>query len=213
MMDRLCGKRHQKLDFSEKVQLLAAMIALAFLAHAAPASAHGGGTAQLVAAPSGPYQVYAWTNPDPPRAGVVHITVALVEPASQQPVLNAAVQIVATPDEVSSDVQPVTMPATHENAVIKTYYEADLDLPAVGVWQFTVSHSDAAGSGSASFALDVRPAAANWRPAAIGAVLAVIAAGAWFVMRKPATPASPSRVAAQPGAQRSGERHHGQSTV
>ena len=201
--------RSKKSDFFGKIGFLGA-IAFATLAHAAPASAHGGGTPQLVATPSGPYQVYAWTNPDPPRAGVVHITVALVEPASHQPVLNAAVQIVATPDDGG---QTVSVPATHENAVIKTYYEADLDLPAAGVWQFTVAHSDAAGSGSAGFALDVQPAAANWRPAAIGAVLAVIALGAWFIMRKPATPAAPGRVAAQPSAQRSGERHHGQSTV
>jgi hypothetical protein len=77
------------------------------------------------------------------------------------------------------------VPATHENAVIKTYYEADLDLPAAGLWQFTVVHSDAAGSGSASFALDVQPAARNWRPIGIGAVLAVIVLGAWFVLRGP----------------------------
>jgi len=200
----------QKSDLFGKIGFLGLLAACATLASVAPVQAHGGGTPQLVAAPSGPYQVYAWTNPDPPRAGVVHVTVALVEPATQRPVLNAAVQIVAMPDEGG---QPVASPATHENAVIKTYYEADLDLPAAGLWQFTVVHNDAAGSGSASFALDVRPAAVNWRPVAIGAVLAVIAAGAWFAMRKPATPASPHRVTAQPGARRSGERHHGQSTV
>ena len=205
-------RRAQKPGFFGIARFLGPLItlALAILASPAPAMAHGGGTPQLVQAPSGPYQVYAWTNPDPPRAGVVHVTVALVEPATQRPVLDAAVQVVATPDDGG---HPVAVLATHENAVIKTYYEADLDLPAAGVWQFTVAHSDAAGSGSASFALDVQPAAANWRPAAIGAVLAVIAAGAWFVMRKPASPAAPSRVAVQPGAQRSGERHHGQSTV
>ncbi len=132
-------------------------------------------------APSGPYEIYTWTNPNPARAGLVHVTVALVEPASQQPVLNADVRIVAAPSDGS---QPVSVPATHENAVIKTYYEADLDLPAAGTWQFTVSHSNAAGSGSASFDLDVQPAAFNWRPIAIGAVLALIAIGAWFVLKK-----------------------------
>lgn len=177
----MAWRHSKKLDFSEKVQLLTAMAALAILAHAAPASAHGGGTPQLVQTPSGPYQLYTWTNPDPPRAGLVHVTVALVEPATQQPVLDANVQIAATPGEGS---QPVSVQATHENAVIKTYYEADLDLPAAGTWQFTVSHSDAAGSGSASFDLDVQPAAFNWRPIAIGAVLALIAIGAWVVLKK-----------------------------
>ena len=177
----LAAMRPQKLDFSEKVQLLAATIALAILAHATPASAHGGGIPQLVQTPSGPYHLYAWTNPNPARAGVVHITVALAEPASQQPVLNAAVQVVAAP---GGGGQPVSVPATHQNAVIKTYYEADLTLPTAGLWQFTVSHSDAAGSGSASFVLDVQPAGRNWRPFGIGGVLAVIAVGAWFVLKK-----------------------------
>ncbi len=179
--------KRQKLDFFRQVQLLSTLIAglLATLAYAAPAQAHGGGAPQLVATPSGPYQVYVWTNPNPPRAGVVHVTVALVEPATQRPVLDAAVQVAATP---ASGGQPVAVPATHENAVIKTYYEADLALPAAGAWQFTVAHSDAAGSGSASFALDVQPAARNWRPVALGAVLALIALGAWLVLRKPSTP-------------------------
>ncbi len=172
----------KKLDFSQKVQLLTALLTLALvaLAGAAPIQAHGGGTPQLVQASSGPYQLYTWTDPDPPRAGPIHVTVALVDPATQQPVLDANVQIVATPGEGS---QPVTALATHENAVIKTYYEADLDLPAAGTWQVTVAHSDTAGSGSAGFALDVQPAARNWRPIGIGAVLAVIAIGAWFVLK------------------------------
>lgn len=202
--------RFKRLDVFGEVQFLGVLLLLLAAAWPSPALSHGGGTPQLAAAPSGPYQVYAWTNPDPPRAGVVHVTVALVEPATQQPVLNAAVQIVATPDEGS---QPVVMPATHENAIIKTYYEADLELPAAGQWQFTVAHSDAAGSGSASFDLDVQPAAFNWRPIAIGAVLAVIAAGAWFVLKKPAAPATPNPVTAQPRARRSGASTNGQSTV
>lgn len=187
MMMGLCGTRPQKLNFSGKVQLLAAMITLAILAHAAPASAHGGGTPQLVQTPSGPYQLYVWTNPDPPRVGTLHVTVALVEPASQQPVLNADVLVVAVPDDGG---QPVSVAATHQNAVIKTYYEADLALPAAGLWQFTVTHSDKVGSGSASFALNLQPAVFNWRPFAIGAVLAVIAAGAWFVLQRPPAPAA-----------------------
>jgi hypothetical protein len=181
MMGRI-GKL-KKLDFFGEVQLLRLLPALLILVACiwpGPAQAHGGGTPQLVQTPSGPYQVYAWTNPDPARVGVLHVTVALVEPATQQPVLNAAVEVLA---EASQDSQSVSVAATHENAVVKTYYEADLDLPSPGAWQITVAHSDAAGAGSASFALDVKPAVFNWRPIAVGAVLALIALGAWFVLR------------------------------
>jgi hypothetical protein len=172
--------RIKKLDFFGEVQLLRALLLLLVCAPTGTALAHGGGTPQLVQAPSGPYQVYAWTNPDPARVGTLHVTVSLVQPATQKPVLDANVQVLA---QASDDGQTASALATHENAVIKTYYEADLDLPAAGLWQITVAHSDAAGSGSASFSLDVQPAAFNWRPIAIGAVLAVIAAGAWFLLR------------------------------
>ena len=158
-----------------------AIATLALAGHAPAVLAHGGGTPQLVQAPSGPYEIYTWTNPEPPRSGLVHVTVALVDPATQQPVLNADVQIVATPGEGK---QPVSAPATHQNAVIKTYYEADLELPTAGPWQISVVHSDRGGSGSADFTLNVQPAARNWRPVAIGAVLAVIAVAAWFILRK-----------------------------
>lgn len=170
----------KKSDFFGKTGLLGLALALAAIVGATPASAHGGGTPQLVQAPSGPYQVYAWTNPDPARVGTLHVTVSLVQPATQEPVLDADVQILAT---AADGGQTASAQATHENAVIKTYYEADIDLPAAGSWQIMVAHNDAAGSGSASFDLDVQPAAFNWRPIAIGAVLAVIAAGAWFLLR------------------------------
>ncbi len=168
-----------------------ALLALAALASAAPAQAHGGGTPQLVQAPAGAYEVYTWTNPDPARVGIVHVTVALVEPATQQPVLNAAVQVLA---QLAEGGQEAAAPATHDNAAIRTYYEADLELPAAGRWQITVAHSDAAGGGSASFDLEVQPAASNWRPIAIGAALALIAAGAGLsVLRRTDSPDAGSR--------------------
>ena len=182
------GRGQSTAGFSDKARRLGTLIllALALVASAspAPAQAHGGGTPQLVQAPAGAYEIYTWTNPDPARVGVLHVTVALVEPATQQPVLNAAVQVLAQPVDGGPEA---TAPATHDNAAIRTYYEADLELPAAGRWRITVAFDDAAGSGSASFELDVQPAAFNWRPVVIGATLAVIAVGAWFMMR-PRTP-------------------------
>lgn len=168
-----------------------ALLALATLVSAAPAQAHGGGTPQLVQAPAGAYEIYTWTNPDPARVGVVHVTVALVEPATQQPVLNTAVQVLA---QLADSGQEAAAPATHDNATIRTYYEADLELPSAGRWQITVAHSDAANSGSASFDLEVQPAAFNWRPIAMGAALALIAAGAGLsVLRRTDSPDAGSR--------------------
>lgn len=150
-----------------------------------PASvlAHGGGTPQLVKEPAGAYAVYVWTNPDPVRVGTMHVTVALVEPDTDVPVLNAAVQITAEPQSG----QPITADATHANATIKSYYEVDMQLTETGPMQVTVDYQDGMASGSAGFALQVEQAGANVQLIGLGVALVVIVIAVLrFVLRKPA---------------------------
>lgn len=109
------------------------------------------------------------------------MTVALVDPATQQPVLNADVQIVATPGEGK---QPVSAPGYPSERGHQDLLRGRSRADRRPMGQISVVHSDASGNGSAGFTLDVQPAARNWRPIAIGAVLAVIAVGAWFILRK-----------------------------
>src|SRR5215203_6879478 len=45
-----------------------------------PASAHGGGTPRLTAVPTGPYRLYAWSEPEPWRVGQVHLSLAVTKP-------------------------------------------------------------------------------------------------------------------------------------
>ena len=142
-----------------------------------PALAHGGGTPQLTAAPAGPYQIFAWTNPNPVRVGVLHVTVALVDPATNQPVMNAAVQVQAKP--IDATAAPVTSQATHDKATIKTYYETDMQIPAAGQWQVTVAFQNAANSGSASFDLAVKPQS-NTRWLLIGGLAVAAIVIAWL---------------------------------
>jgi hypothetical protein len=142
-------------------------------------SAHGGGTPQLVAVPAGPYEIYAWTNPNPIRVGTLHVSVALVDPVSTQAVLNAGVQVVATPLDPAA-AAAVSSQATHAKATIKTYYETDMQVPATGPWQVDISYQDATGSGSASFEIAVQPKSnTRWLLIGIGAVV-FIAVG-WFL--------------------------------
>ena len=132
------------------------MALILLLMWSALALAHGGGQPQLVDVPSGPYHLYVWSNPQPPQTGVVHITVALVQPESQQPVLDAAVQVTATLQSPEASAPPVISAATHANATIKSYYETDMTLLQAGVWQIAVGHADAAGRGGATFNLTVQ---------------------------------------------------------
>ena len=142
-------------------------------------SAHGGGTPQLVAVPAGPYEVYAWTNPTPIRVGTLHVSVALVDPASTQPVLNADVQVVAAPVDPAA-AAAVSSQATHTKATIKTYYETDMQMPATGPWQVEISYRDTTASGSARFEIAVQPKSnTRWLLIGIGAVV-FIAVG-WFL--------------------------------
>ena len=103
----------------------------------------------------------------------------MVDPASAEPVLNAGVQVVATPVDPAA-AAAVSSQATHAKATIKTYYETDMQIPATGPWQVDISYQDATGSGSASFEIAVQPKSnTRWLLIGIGAVV-FIAVG-WFL--------------------------------
>jgi hypothetical protein len=156
---------------------------------AAPALAHGGGTPQVVDAPAGPYRIFAWTNPDPARVGTLHVTVALVDPVANQPVMGADVQVQVTPRDVGTgssrpDMAPILAQATHEKATIKTYYETDLRVPTAGSWQVAISYATPQGAGSAGFDLSVQEKAfANWLLIG-GAALVAVVLGWYFWPRR-----------------------------
>lgn len=170
-----------------RLPLILFLATLLSFAASTPAAAHGGGTPQQLQSPTGAYKVYVWTNPDPPRAGTVHVTVALVDPQSEEPVLDAAVQVVATPAEGA----PVTSAATHEEATIKSYYESDLKLPAAGPWQMAVSYQLGEAVGQAGFELQVQPASASAQRIGLGLALLAVGAGAFWLIRRRRRPAAP----------------------
>jgi hypothetical protein len=156
------------------------LLTLLFVLCAVPALAHGGGTPQLVQTPAGPYLVYAWTNPTPVRVGTLHVTVALTDPATDEPVLNVPVEVILTPSDGGA---LVSAPATHDKATIKSYYETDLEIPTEGAWQATISLQSPQGAGEASFAIDVQPQSfSRWLLIGVGAVVVVVVG--WFFWPK-----------------------------
>lgn len=148
------------------------------------ALAHGGGVPQLTNAKAGPYRVSVWTQPDPLRAGEVHFTVAVSQPGAVDqeagsPVLDAVVELQLIPATGLDHALRVF--ATHDDAVNKLFYEADVDLPAEGVWQVVVSVKGPSGLDQTDFTIEVLPPSAfNWWIVLGGAAVVLVAAG-WVV--------------------------------
>ena len=142
--------------------------------------AHGGGTPQLTNEPVGSYLISAWTNPNPALVGDVHVTAALAEASTGAAVTDPVVHITAAP--VNAAGAPIAAEATHDDAEIPIFYEADLELPTPGDWRFTVAVE---GAGTAAFTLSVRPAGPNWLLLGLVGVGVVLVAGVgWMLLRR-----------------------------
>lgn len=157
------------------------ILILLLLAIASPyhVLAHGGGTPQLAAAPVGAYRVYAWTSPEPWRAGQVHTTVAVTlatSDSSEVPVSGAQVTVHYAP--TSQPDAAIVAPAAEGVGTKVGFYEADADLPTTGEWQVTIQVAGPDGSGETAFTVQVLPADEfNWWLAGGGLLLALVAIG------------------------------------
>lgn len=170
----------------------ALLLLLLLLALPAVVLAHGGGTPQLVNQPVGPYWLSAWTSPDPPRVGQLHLTFGLAEPGEGReagaPVLGATVRLRLQPAAAVA-ASPITTLATNENAANRLFYEADVTVPAAGAWQVRIQVEGPDGQGTASFPLQVQPLqTTNWLLLGGGGVLLVVALFALFTWRRQTPP-------------------------
>jgi len=181
-----------------KLSTFALTLALALtlpLPLASPALAHGGGVVQLANAEAGPYLVSVWTQPDPPKVGLWHVTVAVMEPPApgetSEPVLDAEVTIRLVSMEQNGEV--LTAPATRQGASNKLFYEADLELPAEGQWQVEILVEGPAGAGSAGFEITALPAASRINWTLVGGIALTLLTGGWLAWTfRPQTAKKPS---------------------
>jgi hypothetical protein len=136
------------------ISLAGLLIALAV--PTAQGAAHGGGTPRLVNQPAGPYQLSAWTQPDPIRTGDLHVTAAVTEPGSGAPNLFARVEVAIYPSGAAEDLRFVeAFRGANPN---KLLHDVDLGIPASGDYQVTIRVTGSAGTGQAGFELSVLPA-------------------------------------------------------
>lgn len=94
------------------------------------------GSPQKINEPAGPYLVSVWTDPDPLRVDEVHVTVAVIDPQTQAPILDSRVTVqLASLEEESVSF---SAPATQENSRLKFLYVAVFEPPFAGPWRGTV---------------------------------------------------------------------------
>ncbi len=146
------------------------------------ASAHGGGTPRLTDVAVGPYRLFVWTQPEPLRAGEVHVTIGLTRAdqsgtasataSGTQPVTDATVVVrfVAVDGATEALERSATL-----GGVGAVYYETDASLPTAGAWRFIIEVRGAAGVGAAEFTEELLlPRTVNWSLIAGGALLFVL---------------------------------------
>jgi len=148
------------------------------------AQAHGGGTPQLVNEPLGPYWLSAWTQPDPPQAGQLHVTAALARSDTGEPVTEPEISLHA---QDSSLHDAITKRMAHEDAATPYFYEADFDVPHAGTWAIELTVRDGDWEERASFTLEIQPASINENLIRLAAfvTLVFLGIGWWFWGRKP----------------------------
>ncbi|MCE7981834.1 MAG: hypothetical protein DYG89_11615 [Caldilinea sp. CFX5] len=146
--------------------------------------AHGGGTPRLTDAAVGPYRLFVWSQPDTPRVGEMHFTVAVVAADGDAnaadsgdtldtPVLDATVQLQLR--AADDPEQMLVSAATRDQALFPQYYETDFDLPKAGAWRASVTVNGPAGAGDATFDFEVLPPRQlNWTMVAGGFLLLLL---------------------------------------
>lgn len=163
-----------------KVILCLGVALLAFVV-ARQTLAHGIGTPVLINVPSGPYLLSIWTDPDPLRVNETHVTVAVMEPETQAPIVTGVqvqVQLTAVADESLS----YTAAASADNSANRLLYAAVFEnLPTDGRWRGLVSVDGPAGAGKGvPFEVEVMPPAPfNWLWPGIGGLVVLLLV--WWV--------------------------------
>lgn len=162
---------------------LALLVVALTIAVITPAWAHGGGAPRLINEAVGPYILSAWTNPDPPQVGRLHVTAALADAASGEPVTTPEITVYARAPH--HDVIEATM--SHEDAVTPYFYDADFEIPYTGDWTIELQIREGDWEGKASFPLYIEPAPINKNIIRLAAfaTLVVLGLGWWFWGRHP----------------------------
>jgi len=154
--------------------------------------AHSDGTAQLIGVDLGTCQISAWTWPEPlVTNSPSHVSVLVTEKAEAgttgEILLDSTVAVSFVPQDGSA--AELTGAATHELADVQFFYEMEEMLTTVGMWDVTVTVTDAATdcAGEASFSVPVEKGSVlKWFVwgGVVVVLVAAIVVGWWQVQKK-----------------------------
>jgi len=157
------------------------LILLAGLFFVVTTRAHGVGTPRVLNAPSGPYLLSAWTDPDPLRADETHVVVAVLKPDTQEPIVTGVtvtVRFTSLEDPTAAVAEVASTDDTNQ-----LLYAAEFnDELTPGRWEVGVTPDGERGGGSeVTFEVTVEAARGfNWLWAGAGGLVVVLAA--WLVV-------------------------------
>jgi hypothetical protein len=134
---------------------------------------------QLARVQVGPYEVWTWTQPDPPRVGRLDVSVAVYQPDTRTTVEDVEVRLTAADP---AHAVSTSAGAAFDAGWFSSLYQADLELRTPGRWRITVAVTGPTGGGTAAFELNVLPpAAVSWW--LIGAAATVVLWLVWWTYR------------------------------
>jgi membrane protein implicated in regulation of membrane protease activity len=171
-------------DLGEALQSWLAIVIVTMLLVALPAASASanGGTLRLSRVTAGPYDVSAWTQPQPPRVGHVDLSVAVMFPDSGKAVPDGEVRAIARQVEPHGpEVQARLERGAGGNVLL---HHAVLELPAPGRWRVIVEVAGPSGAGSAAFEIDVLPALPFVWLIVIGFAVAALVVAGWWVRKR-----------------------------
>lgn len=143
-----------------KALLLAVLLRLAGRRRAGA----NGGQVQVADRPVGPYRVTVTSSPNPLRTGAADITVIVLQ-GTDQLVTDATVSVDATPAQGGVTRR---FPATHQNALNKRYYAANVQFTAPGRWLLVVHVGSPRGGGDVPFGADISGSLLGMTPFELG---------------------------------------------
>jgi hypothetical protein len=158
--------------------------------------AHGYGTPQVLNAPTGPYTLSIWTDPEPLREDETHVVVAVIDPLTQELIVSEVVVSVRMQSDANPEIvlQEVAGPDSTNRLLFAAEFNHQV---TAGSWLVGVSANGAAGSGSeVTFPVEITPRRGfNWLW--IGAVSLVLLVLVWVFLSlrsgKTRTTSTPSR--------------------
>lgn len=113
------------------------------------------------------------------------MTVGVADPATQNILVEP--QVIVEMDFLEGVEAPVSIPATHENAINQLWYEAILRPEREGVYQIVVEVMGTAGSGQTAFEVEVLPPIPfflKWGPYLLGGLVGIVCLVWWWRQSK-----------------------------